>query len=112
MRRQLSEAWVHALRRSVPQLATLVVDDLRHGLALRSGWPREGWSRARPLLHWDRRAGKVRTTTPLGWNCCLCGCGSGTQVLAFLCTIIAELKSLCFLFSAARSASADSFLMA
>src|SRR3954467_7381115 len=62
--RQLSEAWVRALRRSVPRLATLVEDDLRPGLALRSGWPREGWSRVRPLLHWGGRAGKSADNCP------------------------------------------------
>src|SRR3954464_4669580 len=55
---------------------------------------------------------KVRTTAPLCWNCCLCGRGSGTQDLAFLCPITAELNSLCFLLSAERSASADSCLIA
>src|ERR1044071_6929776 len=63
-RRQSSETRVGALRRLVPRLATLEIDDLWPGLPLRSRRPREGWSRARTVLHWDGRAGKSADNCP------------------------------------------------
>src|SRR3954464_6263563 len=63
-RRQLSKARVGALGGIVPRLLALVANDIRPGLALRSGWPREGWSRARPLLHGGGRAAKSADNCP------------------------------------------------
>src|SRR3954462_6419103 len=63
-RRLTRETGIGALRRLVPRPATLEADDLRPGLALRSRRPREGWSRARSLLHWDGRAGKSADNCP------------------------------------------------
>ena len=63
-RRQSGKMRVDALRRLVAWLATLEARDLLPRLALWSRRSREGWSRARSVLHWDGRVGKSADNCP------------------------------------------------